>query len=192
MNNLHRLLIGLAAVTLLPSAAVAQKVSYDIGTADFGGLKSFAFRDTSAADTETRAYDSSLVRERTQQAIAAQLEARGLRRDDERPDMYVTTRRVFKTEYTTYATDWGPGWGYGWGWSWGPYYTGWGPSYGSTAWYTDERVIGTLIVDVQNAETGRLIWRGLAEKHVHEHASPAHRTRRVNNEVAKMFEKFPR
>ena len=43
-----------------------------------------------------------------------------------------------------------------------------------------------------NARTGRLIWRGLAEKHVHEHASPAHRSKRVNKEVSKMFEKFPR
>jgi hypothetical protein len=185
--------IGLAAITLLPSAAVAQKVSYDIGTADFGGLRTFAFRDSPATDTETTtAYDSPLVRERTQQAITAQLEAKGLRRDAERPDMYVTTRRVFRTESTTYATDWGPGWGYGWGWGWGPYYTGWGPSYGGTTWYTEERIIGTLIVDVQNAETGQLIWRGLAEKHVHEHASPAYRTKRVNKEVTKMFEKFPR
>ena len=194
MNTFHHLLIGLAAAALLPSAAAAQKVSYDIGTAEFGGLRTFAFRDSPATDTEnTTGYDSPLVRERTEQAIAAQLQGRGLERDDARPDMYVSMRRTFKTEYTTYATDWGPGWGYGWGWGWGwsPYYTGWGSWYGNTTWYTDERVIGTLIVDVANAQTGQLIWRGLAEKHVHEHASPAHRTKRVNKEVEKMFAKFP-
>jgi hypothetical protein len=43
----------------------------------------------------------------------------------------------------------------------------------------------------QNAATGELLWRGLAEKRVHEHSSPEHRTKRVNKEVAKMFEKFP-
>jgi hypothetical protein len=195
MKTFQRLLIGLAAAALLPSAAVAQKVSYDIGTADFGGMKTFAFRDTPATDTEsTTAYDSPLVEQRTHEAIAAQLAARGLERDDENPDMFVTTRRTFKTEYTTYATDWGPAWGYGWGWGWGwsPYYTGWGPSFGGATWYTDERIIGTLVVDFTNAQTGQLIWRGLAEKHVHEHASPAHRTKRVNAEVTKMFEKFPR
>ena len=47
-------------------------------------------------------------------------------------------------------------------------------------------------VDVENARTGELMWRGLAEKHVHEHASPEHRIKRVNKEVNKMFEKFPR
>jgi hypothetical protein len=72
------------------------------------------------------------------------------------------------------------------------FYAGWGGWGGDTTWYTDERIIGTLVVDVQNARTGRLIWRGLAEKHVHEHASPEHRGKRVNKEVSKMFEKFPR
>jgi hypothetical protein len=191
-NTIHRLLIGLAVGTLLPCAAAAQKVSYDIGAADFGGMKTFAFRDTPANDTEnTTGYDSPLVEQRTREAIASRLAARGLERDDENPDMFVTTRRTFKTEQTIYASDWGPDWGYGWGWGWGPYYTGWGPSYGGTTWYTDERIIGTLVVDFTNAQTGQLIWRGLAQKHVHEHASPAHRTKRVNKEVAKMFDKFP-
>jgi hypothetical protein len=194
MRTIHRVLIGIAAVLLmLPGAAAAQKVSYDIGTADLGGFKTFSFRNspTAEGDSEgTTAYDSPLVRERTEAAVAAQLQARGLERDDENPDMYVTTRRVFKTEYNVYAfPDWGMG--YGWGWGWSPYYAGWSPWYG-TSWYTDERIIGTLVVDVQNAATGQLVWRGLAEKHVRELASPEHRTKRVNKEVAKLFEKFPR
>ena len=194
MKNMHCVLIGIVAAGLmLPVSAAAQRVSYDIGTADFGGLKTFAFKHSPTPDTdteETTGYDSPLVRERTEAAIAAQLQARGLERDDENPDMFVTARRAFKTEYEVYAfPDWGLG--YGWGYGWSPYYVGWSPWYGTT-WHTDERIIGTLIVDVQNAATGRLMWRGLAEKHVHEHASPAHRTKRVNKEVTKMFEKFPR
>jgi hypothetical protein len=193
MITTHRILIGLAVAMLLPASAVAQKVSYDIGHGDFSGLKTFAFRENPTADKETATkttYDSALIDARTQAAIAAQLEARGLRRDDENPDMYVSTRRNYKTEYTAYAP-YGWGLGYGWGWGWGPYYTGWGPWYGGS-YYVDERIMGTLIVDLQNASTGQLLWRGLAEKHVHEHASPEHRTKRVNEEVAKMFEKFPR
>lgn len=194
MRMIYRTLIGVAVASLmLPVTAAAQKVSYDIGTPDFGGLRTFAFRSspTTESDTQrTTAYDSPLVRERTEAAIAAELQARGLERDDERPDMYVTTRRVFKTEYRVQAfPDWGLG--YGWGYGWSPYYVGWSPWYGTT-WYSDERIIGTLIVDVENAATGQLIWRGLAEKHVHEHASPEHRTKRVNKEVTKMFAKFPR
>jgi len=194
MTTMHHVSIGLTvAVILLPALAAAQKISYDIGSADFSGLKTFAFRDSPAADTDTEnttGYDSPLIDARTQAAIAAQLEARGLRPDNHNPDIYVTAHRDFKTEYAVYAPFAG-GLGYGWGWGWGPYYTGWGPWYGGS-YYVDERIIGTLIVDVQNASTGQLLWRGLARKHVHEHASPEHRTKRVNKEVVKMFEKFPR
>lgn len=193
MNRIHRILIGVAVAALLPTTVVGQDITYDIGRADFHGLKTFAFKDSPTDDSTTKAttaYDSPLVRERTQAAIAAQLGARGLRLDNDHPDMYVTARRTFKTETTVYTNDWGPGYGWGWGWGYGPYYTGWGPWYGST-WYTDDRIIGTLIVDVQNAATGELMWRGLAEQRAHEHSSPEHRTKRVNKEVAKMFEKFP-
>jgi hypothetical protein len=191
MNKMHRILTGLAIATLLPATALAQKVTYDFGTADLSGLKTFAFKESPVenATEKTTAYDSPLVEQRTHAAIAAQLEQRGMTRDDKNPDLYVTTRRTFKTEYEVYApVEWGLGYGYGWG--WGPYYTGWGPRYGGS-WYTEERIIGTLIVDLQNAETGQLIWRGIAEKHVHPMGSASHRTKRVNEEVTKMFRKLP-
>jgi hypothetical protein len=189
---MHRVLIGMAVATLLPATTtLAQKVTYDFGTTNFSGMKTFAFKDSPVEDkTEaTTAYDSPLVEQRTHAAIAAQLEARGLRQNNEHPDMYVTTQRTFKTEYEVYAPiDWGYGYGYGWG--WGPYYTGWGPWTGGS-WYTEERIMGTLIVDFQNASTGELIWRGLAERHVHPMGSASHRTKRVNEEVTKMFKRFP-
>src|ERR1700752_2288436 len=101
MNSMHRILIGLAVATLLPAAALAQKVTYDFGTANFSGLKTFAFKESPVEnETEkTTAYASPLVEERTHAAIATQLELRGMTRDDKTPDMYVTTRRTFKTEY---------------------------------------------------------------------------------------------
>ena len=194
MKTIQRILIGIAVAVLVPAAALGQKITYDIGHANFHGLKTFAFKESPTESTteETTAYDSPLVLQRTRAAITAQLEARGLRLVSESPDIYVTHRRTFKTETIVYSNDWGPtyGYGWGWGWGWGPYYTGWGPWYGTT-WYTDERTLGTLVVDVQNAATGELLWRGLAEKHVSEHASPERRTKRVDKEVTKMFEKFP-
>ncbi len=191
MNTMHRILTGLAIATLLPATALAQRVTYDFGTADLSGLKTFAFKESPVenATEKTTAYDSPLVEERTQAAIAAQLQARGLRRVDEHPDMYVTTERTFKTEYEVYASP-GFGYGYGYGWGYGPYYTGWGP-WGGGSYYTEERIMGTLIVDLQNAQTGQLIWRGMAERHVHPMGSASHRTKRVNDEVTKMFRKLP-
>jgi hypothetical protein len=100
MNGVSRILISIAVATLLPASALAQKVTYDFGTADFSGLKTFAFKDSPVEnDTEkTTAYDSPFVEQRTHAAIAAQLQQRGMARDDRNPDMYVTTRRAFKTD----------------------------------------------------------------------------------------------
>jgi len=101
MNTIHRILIGVAVAALLPTTAVGQNITYDIGRADFHGLKTFAFKDSPTDDsTTTTAYDSPLVRDRTHAAIAAQLEARGLRLNNDHPDTYVTARRTFKTEYS--------------------------------------------------------------------------------------------
>jgi len=195
--NMGHILIGLGTAVLLAGPAAAQKVSYDVGHANFGSLKTFAFKNSpvdnsTTSTTKTTAYDSPLIAERTQAAIAAQLEARGLRRDDANPDMYVSMRRTYKTDHSIYVPpEWGLG--YGWGWGYGPYYTGWGPWYLGTPWYAiNERVMGTLVVDVENAATGQLLWRGLAEKHVHEHSKPEERIERVNEEVDKVFDKFPR
>jgi hypothetical protein len=201
MSAIQRVWLGLTVAMFLTATAAAQKVSYDTGNADFTALQTFAFKDSPVDDTTTdqTAYDSPLVTERTRAAIAAQLEARGLRQVDAHPDIYVTTRRVFKTETTVYSSPywygnpyWWGGLGYAYGWRYDPYYTGWGPVYGDGSYWIDERTIGTLVVDVENARTGQLMWRGLAEKHVHEHASPEDRIKRVNKEVTKMFEKFPR
>ena len=56
--------------------------------------------DPVAAKTTT--YDGPLVRERTNAAIAAQLESRGMRHVNENPDVYIVTRRSFELEYTSF------------------------------------------------------------------------------------------
>jgi hypothetical protein len=112
-----------------------------------------------------------------------------MRRDDDHPDIYVTIRRTFKKEYTVYGPYdyWAP---YGWGpYGWGSYTWGWG--YVGGPWYTYETIIGALTVDFENAATGELLWRGIAEATVHPHASPHDRTEKVGREVSKIFKHFP-
>ena len=79
MKTTRRLLIGLSVTMLLPATAMAQKVAYDYKhTANFRSLKTFAFKNIPVRETtteQTTTYDSPFVIERTQRAIAAQLEA---------------------------------------------------------------------------------------------------------------------
>jgi len=186
MQKTCRFLIGLAVSTLLPATALAQKVAYDYSRSEnFRSVKTFAFKDTPPLDpyaAQTATYDSPFIAERTRAAIAAQLEARGLKQVTTNPDAYVTARRTFKTEQVLYGpSGWGP---YGWGWY------GWGWGYGGP-WYTEDIIKGTLIVDLVDADNGALLWRGLKERTVHPHAKPSKNTEDVYEDVAKIFKRYP-
>jgi hypothetical protein len=185
MTSVARVITVSTAVMLLSAPAFAQKVTYDTNrAADFSQVRTFSIQETPPADlkaSQTTAYDSPIVRQNTNSAVAAQLELRGLRRDDVHPDVYVTTHRTFQTEY----------YGYGWpGWGWGYGYGYWGyGGYGS--YYLEPIIVGTLVVDIIDAETGELMWRGLSERDVHPTSKPEKRLKRINKEVYKIFKKYP-
>src|SRR5262245_50269937 len=185
MRTLSRWCIVFAAA-LLPSVALAQD-SYDVRpNTNFGHIKTFAFKETPPMEPvaeKTTTYDSPLVRDRTWAAIAAQLESRGLRRVDKNPDAYIVTHRTYQVEYTYF-----PGWGWGWGapYAWGGYYPagwGWGGYYGGGG-YVDEELRGTLTIDLNDARTGELLWRGVETKHVHQTSKPEKRDKYVRDQVA--------
>ena len=180
MRTVARAVAVGVTVALMCAPALAQKVAYDFHrNQDFSQLRTFSIRDTPPAGvyaSRTTIYDGPIVRQKTNAAVAAQLEARGMRRDNERPDVYVTTHRTFQTEYVGYGWP-GSGWGY-----WGYY----GYSY-----YAEPVVVGTLTVDIVKAATGELLWRGVSERDMHTTSSPEHRLERISKEVSKIFKKYP-
>src|SRR5262245_29388133 len=119
--------LALLGSSAAPATALAQKVSYDVRPRSSPTrLNTFGFKPNEAPETtaKTTTYDSPIVHERIRSAIAAQLERRGMTRDDQNPDVYVTARTSYKSEYTTYG---------GW---YDPYWYGWGPNYGYPyGWY---------------------------------------------------------
>ena len=183
MRRFSRLCIGLtSAASLLSSVALAQD-SYDVRrNVNFAEIKTFAFKATPPMEPvaeKTTTYDSPLVVERTHAAIAAQLEGRGLRRDDHHPDVYVVTHRTYKMEYIYFGG--GP---YAWGWG-APYYGGYNGG------YVNEELRGTLTVDLEDAKTGALLWRGVETKRVHETSKPSKRDKYVNHQVADALKHLP-
>jgi hypothetical protein len=189
MRTIPRIFTRLALVAscFLSTAALAQD-SFDVNRhANFSAIRTYAFKyapPMAPTEAKTTTYDSPIMQERTYAAIGAQLDARGLKRDDEHPDVYVVARRSYYTETYYY----GP---YGWG--WGPYAPGWGYSYYGWGGWPDmySQLRGTLTVDLQDAKTGALLWRGVENKHVHQTSKPSSRDSRVNEEVADMFKHFP-
>src|SRR5215470_6096356 len=122
MTTVARVIAVSTTVALLSAPAFAQDVSYEVRQGlNLSELRTFSIQTiapamaypTAAWDTafermasapgdlrtyRTAAWDNAFDRERTTAAIAAQLEARGLRRDDVHPDIVVTTHREFVTE----------------------------------------------------------------------------------------------
>jgi hypothetical protein len=193
MRTIPRLCIGVAVsvVPFLPVVALAQD-SYDYSrNVNFAAIKTYAFKATPPMEPvaeKTTTYDSPLVRERTNAAIARELEARGMRRDDHHPDVYIVTHRTYKVDYTYF----GPYYGWGGPYPWGGYYagySGWGGWYDGGSVYEELR--GTLTVDLEDAETGALLWRGIETKHVHQTSKPEKRDKRVSEEVGEVFKHFP-
>ena len=195
--------LSFAAYALFSTPASAQKVVFDFDEhLDFTQLKTYAIDESrSPASHESASpYETPFIRERTNAAIAAQLEARGLTRDDVHPDVRVTTRRTFKTEQVVYPpVIWGYdypyswGWGYPYGWGLGyPHGWGFGVGYGhGVPGYTEEITFGTLTIDIVDATNGDLLWRGIGTKEVRPTSKPAKRVKRVVREVASILEHFP-
>jgi Domain of unknown function (DUF4136) len=175
----------LLLATIGPRAAAAQTVTYDYDrTANFNRLRSFALRDGKISD-------NPLLDRRIQAEIANGLSARGLSQTA-MPDMFVAPSLTSETrkEISTY-TDWYPpfGWygsylGYG---SYGWYGPGWG------GWTTSvrDREYATLTVDMIDADTGSLVWRGKGIRDVNPEWKADTIDAKVRKLVAKILRNFP-
>ena len=95
------------------------------------------------------------------------------------PVLTTAEQKSINTFYDSY----GGGWGYG-GWGYG------GAGMGSSTTMVSTFVEGTLIVDLFDAGTKKLVWRGIATDTISD--NPAKNAEKIQNAAKKMFEKkFP-
>jgi hypothetical protein len=123
------------------------------------------------AAANTSSYDLKV-----KDAAVASLSAKGLHLQNNDPDLLVTysatVGRGAKTVYapTYYGSGFYPGWGFGWGWSWRPYYYYGTPFVyygGSTAIGKEHYKEGTVIIDLIDTRTHKIVWRGFGVGEVH-------------------------
>ena len=179
---------------LLSATALAQQAPYDIRRGDdLSRLRTFGF-GTAKADgrisEKTTTYDSPIMDERIKAAIAAQLESRGLKRNDKDPDAWIVARRTFRTQRAFYPYP-DPWFASGWGWPYGGSRYEFDQAASLGAISPREIIRGTLTIDVDDAKSGALLWRGVGDKHAHQTSKPSHRLKRVDDEVEDVFESFP-
>jgi hypothetical protein len=170
-------LLAIALVGLVEGTAafaVTVKSDYD-KNADFSKYKTFALKKGTDAPTP-------FAQERITSAVKNELKARGMTESDS-PDVFVYTHTKVSTEKRVDVTSFGYGGYPGWG--------GWGGSFGtSTAMVTDVPM-GTVVVDIVDAKTNELVWRGMGSDTLLTNPTPEKSEKRINKGIAKLFTKYP-
>jgi hypothetical protein len=154
-------------------AAFAQQVKTDFDhQANFSQYKTYSWQEIKPAN--------SLWDARIKSAVDAQLAAKGWTRVDSGGDVAIVAIKTSHTERTlqTFYD------GIGGGWRW----RGFG-GFGESTTTEQDYKEGTLVVDLYDAKTKQLIWRGSAEDMVSNKAEKNEKN--LDKGVAKMFKKFP-
>ena len=174
---------------VLPVAAFAQKVNIDFDRdVDFTKYKTYAYQV--CHQVENPLVDKRIVKE-----LESRVAIEGLRRAESDPDVKVTYHSSTSEEFAIDTTTWGYGFGSGWYWGHGGGYFGRGGGYlGSAGPVSTSTTIrkymrGTLVVDIWDARTKELLWRGTATDIVSD--NPDKNEKKLKKSLEKMFKKYP-
>ena len=177
---LKKLVIAVALI-LSPAMLLAQKVSYDYEkTANFAGFKTYALKEGTKVG-------QPLIDDRIVAAIEQQLAAKGLTKADANPDVFVVYHVAFdkQQDISTFSSGYGGGYGpYGWGW-------GGGWAGGTTQTQVRDILIGTLVIDIADAQKKQMVWRGMATKQVDAQTKPEKRDKNIAEAMKKIFKNYP-
>jgi hypothetical protein len=171
------LLVLLAAfVAAGPAHAVRVSVDHD-KDADFSRYQTY----TRAPGTPAK---SELNQKRIDAALDAQLAAKGLKRVDSGGDLKVVTHAGSEKTQQVRVTDYGYGYYPGY---WGSYYR-----YVPAPTIDVHDVIeGTLVVDLVDASSDQLVWRGTATDTVSPSVKPEKVEKIITKAMEKLFRQYP-
>ena len=173
-----RTLAAVVALGFIGATASAQDVKTDFDkAADFTALKTFSTK------LET-GWGNPLGEKRVVAEVEESLAEKGWKKVDANPDALVVlhgatqTKRSLNTFYSG-----GAGWG-GYG------YRGWGGmGMGSATTTESEYTVGTLVVDIFNAKSKALVFRGVASDELSD--KPEKNQKKLDKATTKMFKEFP-
>jgi hypothetical protein len=164
----------------LLGSAFAQKVQTDFDhQANFSQYKTYSWQEIKP--------ENSLWDARIKNAIDAQLAAKGWTQLPSGGDVAVVAIKTSQTQRTlqTFYDGFGGGWGWrrfgggGFG----------GGGFGDATTTEQDYKVGTLVIDLYDAHTKQLIWRGSAQDMLSDKA--AKNEKNLDKGVAKMFKAFP-
>ena len=182
---MHKALILVIAITIacIAAPAAAQKVYVDYDrTVDMKSYKTYAWAST----PNISIYDSNpLGHSRIKNAIEYYMGQGGMVENTGDPDLYVTYYGESDQAFDVNTFNSG-GYGYSSGWAWDPF---WGSSaVGMTATTPLEHKAGTLVIDIWDASTMKIVWRGTMEAVIPE--NPQKSAKKLDKGIKKMVDKW--
>lgn len=168
-----------AVLSLAGAAAHAQDVSTDFDTsANFGAIKTFAVKIGTS-------WNNPISEKRITDEITEALVGKGWQQVDANPDALVLLHGATEKQknLNTFYSGMGGYGGYG--------YRGWGGmgGMGTATTTVSEYVVGTLVVDIFDAKTKALMFRGTASDEISD--KPEKNIKKVEKATKKMFKDFP-
>lgn len=128
--------------------------------------------------------DNDLVAARVHRAVDEQLEAKGLSaaRSENDANLLVTYHigEEEKLDINSFHSSFG----------YYPCWRCWGPGFDNDIWVS-QYTQGKLIIDLVDAKTKQLVWRGIASRRVPNLDSPQERDQYIRETAAAIFKKFP-
>lgn len=180
------LIVALAALLLIVGSCSSTRYIVDHDTQqNFRSYSTYAWFEFASPPDKAKppTEANTILTRRIQRAVDGELTRKGLKSAKVgEADFLVTYSLVLQSRMVMYSTGWyGPMAGWGWGWGWGG---GWGGGMTSLETTTE----GTIIVDVLDTKSRKLVWRGIAESAF---TKPNPDDATVAKKIAKLMQGFP-
>jgi len=161
--------IGIALLFVTASFAQQVKTDYD-RTTDFSHYKTYSWEKVQTQDP--------LWVDRIKEAVNAALTAKGLTPVESGGDVAIVAVEMTKNQHTlnTFYDGFGGGWR-------------WGGGFGNATTTVDNYKVGTLVVDLFDANSKKVIWRGSASDTLSDKSDK--NIKNLDKGVQKMFDHFP-
>jgi hypothetical protein len=176
---------ALVAAAAVVSVAGFAASSITVETKASPGVDFTRYKSYSLA--EMPEVKNTAVRQRLASALDKQLKAKGLERKESGGDLTVAMHPRLSKQYS--SRDYDTSWDYGWG-TWASVSDLTGDSNGSKR--LEGVPVGTVIVDLVDAATRQLVWRGGVASALDSEASAEKRQDLVDEAMKKLFKDFPK
>ena len=176
MSAKQRIFFSMTFAILTATASMAEvKTDYD-RSADFRHYKTYSWGKVHTQD--------SLWGDRIKTAVASALAAKGWTEIESGGDVSIMAMEMTEDHRTlnTFYDNFGGGWGWG---RWGGGLGGFGTSTTNEGTYE----VGTLVVDLFDTNSKKLIWRGSASDTLSDKSEK--NIKKLNSDVQTMFDHFP-